>query len=101
MVSKDDALLAMPPVYERVRPAIPGFVDRSQAWWDALFSDLEEHRRGAGPLLFALHQTAGDIDGFVAYRVKNDWSEGWPASEASPTTASSWPSASTISATSC
>ena len=82
MVSKDDALLAMPPVYERVRPAIPGFVDRSQAWWDALFSDLEEHRRGAGPLLFALHQTAGDIDGFVAYRVKNDWSEGWPASEA-------------------
>jgi predicted acetyltransferase len=82
MVPREQALEAMPPVYERIRPTIPGFLDRSSLWWDRLYADLERDRRGAGPLLFALHESPESVDGFLAYRVKDDWSEGWAAGHA-------------------
>src|SRR6266567_4338178 len=82
MVQRDEALRAMPAAYERVRPAVPGMLGRSPAWWKALFSDLEEHRHGASPLFFVLHEAGGRVDGYLTYRVKSGWDEGVPSGEA-------------------
>ena len=81
LVDKEEALRAMPGVYERVRESRAGVVSRPGAWWESLFSDLEHHREGASALFFALHRS-GDrdqVDGYVAYRVKSDWPDLSPA----------------------
>ncbi len=76
MVNKDEAMKLMPGVYDLVRPNRPGMVDRDERWWKAVFSDLEGHRDGAGPLRYAVHEDgAGEVDGYVAYRTKQNWSE--------------------------
>ena len=68
----------MPKVYDRVRPEQPGMVTRNAAWWEHVFADLEPWRDGASPLFFAVYESAAGVDGYVAYRVKAEWSEGTP-----------------------
>ncbi len=78
LVEKDEALPAMREVYERLRPTRSGMISRSEGFWRVEHADLERWRDGASALFFALHETSGQVDGFVTYRVKSDWNDGMP-----------------------
>ena len=81
LVDTDGALAGMPRVYDRVRSVTPGFPSRSRTWWEHhVLSDLQEHRRGAGPLNRAVLELDGRPEAYALYRVKDEWPEGFPAS---------------------
>jgi len=73
LVDRADALKAFPSVYDRVRPVRPGMPGRDEVWWHEGFRDPEYEREGASPFFFALHESAGSVDGYVAYRIKEGW----------------------------
>ena len=76
MIDEDEARQLLPPFYERVYPSTPGFYDRSTAWWEHRVLADEEHRRGgASAYRFAVAGGKG-IDGYVQYRVKENWADG-------------------------
>jgi predicted acetyltransferase len=57
-------------------PERVGALDRSDDWWNVKWHDPEPWRRGASAYRFALHfDRRGKPDGYVAFRVKNNWDE--------------------------
>ena len=69
---------AFPPLFERIRRAQPGMIARTRAWWEHVWADLESWRDGFSPLFFALYETTDGPEGYVIYRIKQDWSGGVP-----------------------
>lgn len=64
----------IPVIYERLRRDRPGFIHRSQPWWeDRLFSDHSNQRGGATAFRFAV---AEDESGYMIYRQKSGWEDG-------------------------
>jgi predicted acetyltransferase len=74
LVARDEARRVMPPVFDAVRPTVPGFITRSPAAWDALLADLPQHRAGGGERFYVVHERDGHAVGYVMYRIKEDWS---------------------------
>jgi predicted acetyltransferase len=74
LVTRDEARRVLPPVFDAVRPAVPGFIARSPAAWAALFADLPQHRAGGGERFYTVHERDGHAAGYVMYRIKEDWS---------------------------
>jgi predicted acetyltransferase len=73
-VELDEAKRVVPPVYDAVRPARPGFYTRTPAFWDSeYFADPEHWRRGASAAFNIVHDVAGTVDGYARYRVREDW----------------------------
>jgi predicted acetyltransferase len=63
-------------VYDRVRRAVPGNLERDERWWDRTMEDLPEHREGATARRYVLHtEPGGEVTGFAAFRVKGSWTE--------------------------
>jgi predicted acetyltransferase len=82
LVEKQDALRLFPPVLDRVTAGQPGMWQRSQGWWELIVADLESWRDGASALFFAAHESpSGAVDGYVNYRIKQDWNEQGPGNE--------------------
>jgi predicted acetyltransferase len=80
-VEVDEAKRVFPPIHDAVRPARPGFFARTPAYWDAeVFPDPEHWRRGAGAAFHAVHEVAGEPDGYVRYRVRDKWDNVGPNS---------------------
>ena len=78
----DAAAKVLPGLFEASRKRNTGDIDRSQAWWDAYFKDPEHDRQGASNLFFAVHESKkGKADGYIAYRVKNEWRHALPNNE--------------------
>jgi predicted acetyltransferase len=74
-----DALVA---VYEAVRRARVGWLDRSTGWWDARLADPEHWRHGAAALRCLVHEDdAGTVDGYVLYAPKQGWEPTGPHGE--------------------
>lgn len=72
-LDKAAARETLQPVFERFRHARPGSVGRSAGLWKTYLGDPEHHREGAGSYFHAVHRdAAGEIDGYVTYRVTND-----------------------------
>ena len=71
----DRALPLVRDLYTRAIGRVTGLMTRSEAVWNAVYSDRDDDRDGATALFFALHD-----DGFVAYRIKPDWTDRGPAS---------------------
>jgi predicted acetyltransferase len=72
-VDVDEATRRFPPVYEAIRTARPGFFTRSAVYWDAEFFPDPEHARGGASAAFhVVHEVAGEADGYVRYRVRDD-----------------------------
>jgi predicted acetyltransferase len=67
---------AMRAVYERVRGARPGMLDRPGPWWDVRLYDPESQRHGAQPLRAVLVP-----DGYALYAVRADRDEDGPSGE--------------------
>lgn len=78
LVPLEEALRLMPIPFERVRRTTPGMLARTPVWWEYATRDLERWRDGASALLHCVHRTADEVDGYVSYRFKHDWSEGVP-----------------------
>jgi predicted acetyltransferase len=78
LVEKDEALERFPPLFDRVRTERPGTIARSPAWWEHVWADLESWRDGFSPLFFALYETTDGPEGYLIYRIKQDWSSGVP-----------------------
>ena len=74
LVDKEEARRLMPPPYDAVCGATPGFIERDPAWWDERLADIEAQRRGAGPAYRAIYERDGAVRGYVRYRIKNEWS---------------------------
>jgi len=82
IVERDEAREVFPPLYDRIRREIPGFVTRNDEWWeDYKLADPEHWRRGAGPKFFALLELDGEAAGFAMYRIKQSWEHGYSTSE--------------------
>ncbi|HET6684821.1 MAG TPA: GNAT family N-acetyltransferase [Gaiella sp.] len=73
LIENDEALRALPGLYDRIRKRTPGFLARSRAWWEIrTLSDRPENRRGAGPLVRALYEREGRPAGWALYRIAQD-----------------------------
>jgi predicted acetyltransferase len=70
LIDHDEALRVLPAVYDRIRKRTPGFLARSGDWWETRrLDDRPENRRGAGPLVRALHERDGRPVGYALYRI--------------------------------
>lgn len=80
LVSQDEALEVLPPIYEAVRIQTPGMFARSRTWWDAhRLDDPEEDRDGGGPMVRVVIETEDEPDAYALYRVHLAWgSDGLP-----------------------
>jgi predicted acetyltransferase len=62
-----------PAVYERFRRSQPGAIKRLPRWWDVRFG-IVSGPKPPKPAFFALYRNeAGQVDGYVQYRIKSDW----------------------------
>jgi len=77
LVTRAEAMLALPPIYERARGTRAGMVSRPEFWWPQVFWDYVLPPKKA--CFFAVHATAdGRDDGYVAYEIDGDWVGGLP-----------------------
>lgn len=75
-VDHDQAIPIIKRLHQDLLPRRVGALNRSDDWWVVKWHDPERWRHGASAYRFALHYDhRGRPDGYVAFRVKNDWSE--------------------------
>jgi predicted acetyltransferase len=72
-LSTEDVRDVLPGLHERWRATTPGAFGVSGARWRYDLLDREHQRHGRTPLFHLVHP-----DGFVSYRVKDDWSQNEP-----------------------
>ena len=76
-VEPEEAVEALPPLFERIRLDWPGMFSRNRLWWEHReIDDPEDRRDGAGPKRWVVHERDGTIDGYGVYRHKPGWDEG-------------------------
>jgi predicted acetyltransferase len=81
MVETDEATELFAAIYERVRPGIPGAVDRIEPKWRLwLVGDAEWMRRGQGIKYRAVVEVDGEPRGYAIYRIEHSWGTTGPAS---------------------
>ncbi|MDP9335580.1 MAG: GNAT family N-acetyltransferase [Actinomycetota bacterium] len=77
LVSREEAELAVPAIYERARGKRAGMVTRPDFWWPQVFWEFMFGRSKAG--FVAVHADAqGRDDGYVVYDITGDWMGGLP-----------------------
>lgn len=76
IVTRDEAAGLLPAAYERTGAGRPGWLSRSQRWWDAVLGETRMYL-GGGEAMFLVHlDDDGAPDGFCIYGVHVDWSGG-------------------------
>jgi len=78
-VDAKEARKLAPGVWDRVRAERPGMLTRSEAFWNDRFRDREHHRHGASAYFCAVYEHEGRADGYVLYRIRDKWDDGFPA----------------------
>ncbi|MCY7302100.1 MAG: sterol carrier protein domain-containing protein [Thermoleophilia bacterium] len=82
LVGHEEAAKVFPRIYDRVRRCSPGFISRSEAWWDVKrLDDRPERRRGSGELNRLLLEIDGRPVGYALYRIKLEWDDVHNASQ--------------------
>ncbi|MFN8639738.1 MAG: GNAT family N-acetyltransferase [Dehalococcoidia bacterium] len=81
MVDEVFARLNFPQVWERALPSRPGMTRRDEKLWNDRFRDAGWSRGAGSPLFFAAYVDGGRVDGYVLYRVRQDWPDGVPGNE--------------------
>jgi predicted acetyltransferase len=80
-VDADEATRLFPPIYDAVAPIRPGFFGRTPAFWDAeVLRDPEHWRRGASHAFHVVHEVGGVPDGYIRYRIRENWDDVGPKS---------------------
>ncbi|MBE1579275.1 GNAT family N-acetyltransferase [Amycolatopsis roodepoortensis] len=72
-VARKQAIPLIKAIYEKEAPQRVGALDRPESAWEFVLDDPEYRRHGATALKFAVLP-----DGYVIYRLKNDWNEEGP-----------------------
>ena len=72
-----EAVDAMRPVHEAVRPAVPGMLDRHGRWWATRVRDPEHDREGAEPLRAAVVEGIA----YALFAIKRGFEHGRPSGE--------------------
>jgi predicted acetyltransferase len=81
-VERDEAIPVIKRIHQRLLSDRPGALNRDDNWWAVRWHDPQAWRHGASAYRFALHYNhGGRPDGYVAFRVKNNWEESESASE--------------------
>jgi len=84
LVTVEQARELFPPIFEALRPEIPGFYSRHDTWWRIeVLADFKWGRRGFDKKFYALHERDGRPDAYALYRVRHDWANSVPGSELS------------------
>ncbi|MBK9179206.1 MAG: GNAT family N-acetyltransferase [Acidimicrobiales bacterium] len=79
-VTPAEARLLVPPLFDRVRRARPGDIDRDDAYWDLATEDPAWFRGRAGNRRWVVHEAhGGAIDGYLTYRRTAEWRHSLPA----------------------
>ena len=82
LVEREEAAVAFPEIYERVRATVPGMLTRPDERWRVYrLADEDFMRDGAGPKFYALYKRDGVPEAYSLYRVKLKWDEGVPRGE--------------------
>jgi predicted acetyltransferase len=77
LIDAVEALEAIPPVFERIRPEWPGMFSRNRLWWENReIVDPEERRDGAGPKRWVAYERDGSLEGYAVYRHKPGFEAG-------------------------
>jgi predicted acetyltransferase len=77
LLSHEEALEAIPPVYARVAAETPGMFARPREWWEArALHDEEDRRDGAGEMVRVLLERDGEALAYGIYRLKMDFEAG-------------------------
>jgi predicted acetyltransferase len=76
LLSPDDSLRALPPIYDKVRARTPGMYRRDETWWtEHTLYDHKDIREGMSPLFRAIWTHDDDAQAYATYRVKSDWDD--------------------------
>lgn len=82
LLTADEAAAQLPGIYEKLRLRRPGTVTRLPGMWEEFLGDPIPQREGAGKMFHCIHETTpGETDGYVSYRVKEEWAGETPAYE--------------------
>jgi predicted acetyltransferase len=82
-VTEDEAEPILPAVWDRHWRRTPGEVDRTPGFWVQDRLDPEHDREGASKRYIVVHEDdAGRADGYVTYRIAQDWGHGGTNHEA-------------------
>lgn len=77
LLSLEEALEALPPVYEQIAAETPGMYGRTAEWWSTRVLDDPEWRRGgAGEMVRVVLERNREAVGYALYRLKMGFSEG-------------------------
>lgn len=77
LVDADEAHRILPPFYDTARLDYPGFLARSEVWWQSRrFRDDPSSRDGATAYRYAVAEENGAVTGFVQYRFHTKWADG-------------------------
>jgi predicted acetyltransferase len=81
-VERDEAIPIIKQIHQTLLPNRPGALNRDDNWWAVRWHDPQALRHGASAYRFALHYDhRGRPDGYLAFRVKNNWEESESAAE--------------------
>ena len=82
MVDTDEATELFAAIYDRVRPGIPGALDRIEPKWRlSLVADAEWMRRGGQGIKYqSVIEVDGEPRGYAIYRIEHNWGATGPAS---------------------
>ncbi|CAL9485258.1 GNAT family N-acetyltransferase [Streptomyces sp. enrichment culture] len=74
LVEPEDVRKLGPELYERVRSAQPGAVDRNERWWQVTTGAVRPERAAWTEPFFAVYRSAaGEVEGLVSYRSDDNW----------------------------
>src|SRR6185312_16087760 len=77
LLSYEEALDAIPPVYARVAGETPGMFARPREWWEArALHDSESRRDGGGEMMRVVLERNGEGLAYAIYRLKMDFEAG-------------------------
>ncbi len=83
LVTDLEAAGRLPAIYEALRLDQPGAVTRSAKWWAHYLWDPPIERMGATKMYHVIHAGVdGRGDGYLSYRIKEQWSAATPMYEA-------------------
>ena len=74
MLTADEALEQLPPLYERIRRTLPASFERSTLWWERrILADSPRARQGGGPIFKLVLEIDGQIEGYAIYNIYTGW----------------------------
>jgi predicted acetyltransferase len=77
LVSHEEALELIPPIYERVAAETPGMFVRTPEWWEArALADPEWRRQNAGEMNRVVLELDGELEAYALYRLKLQFDHG-------------------------